>query len=485
MIHTLVLFFIKSVACSALMLGYYRLFLRNRPMHVYNRFYLLFTALMSLLLPLLHFEWTVTQQHTIAPIFRMLEVTGGSFNESQEPAIQTSSLSFDGIMITLYFAVSSFLLALSVYRVITVLRIKRRYPVTKLEGIDFVHTDLEKAPFSFLNTLYWRDDMDRDSLEGMQIVRHEMTHIRQKHTLDKLFLQGVSALCWLNPFLWIIQKELSLIHEFIADEAAIDHQDTEAFACMLLQRHYGNSFRDVVHPFFHSSIKRRLTMLNQMKSTRYRFIRKCIPLPLLGIAVLLLSCKTERIDVNRVNREITLAVDAGHGGADNGATGLNGMLEKDLNLKVIRKLSQLAAQYNIKVVTVRSDDHYVPLQERAAIANHAGADIFLSMHVNSRSIDDNTIAGYEMIIDERSAHYNASRTLASAIASRMGQLDIHPQLAERHLVVLRDAAMPAVLIECGDIMNQQHIALLQDDRQLEIFCRNILNGIVDYSNNKG
>jgi hypothetical protein len=95
----------------------------------------------------------------------------------------------------------------------------------------------------------------------------------------------------MNPFNWIIQKELVTIHEFIADEAAVGNSNVEAFAKMLLQTHYGNHFLNPTHQFFYSSIKRRLTMLTKSTNTKYSYLRRVLVLPILIASVCLVSIK--------------------------------------------------------------------------------------------------------------------------------------------------------------------------------------------------
>jgi TonB-dependent SusC/RagA subfamily outer membrane receptor len=107
----------------------------------------------------------------------------------------------------------------------------------------------------------------------------------------------------MNPINWIIQKELITIHEFIADEEAVGNADVADFAKMLLQTHYGNHFLNPTHQFFYSSIKRRIIMLTTSKHIKYSYARRLMVLPILVIAVGLLSIKvhaTEHI-TNKVN----------------------------------------------------------------------------------------------------------------------------------------------------------------------------------------
>jgi TonB-dependent SusC/RagA subfamily outer membrane receptor len=93
----------------------------------------------------------------------------------------------------------------------------------------------------------------------------------------------------MNPFNWIIQKELQNIHEFIADRDAVGTGEVDAFAKMLLQTYYGNHFLNPSHSFYYSSIKRRIIMLTTSNVPKYAYLRKVAVLPMLAFILALFS----------------------------------------------------------------------------------------------------------------------------------------------------------------------------------------------------
>eukprot|EP01036_Dinobryon_divergens_P003642 gene3642-4819_t len=78
-------------------------------------------------------------------------------------------------------------------------------------------------------------DIDPESANGQRMLAHELTHIRERHSFDKLFTELLLCVFWMNPFFWLMRKELDMIHEFLADRKAIANQDGRAFAEMILQ----------------------------------------------------------------------------------------------------------------------------------------------------------------------------------------------------------------------------------------------------------
>jgi len=468
-------FLTRSIITSGVLLIFYWLFLRNKNLHTYNRFYLLGTVLVSLIVPFLHFEWYSFNAASNTTAIKLLNVISSDKGEKETFIKQASSISIYNIIQFIYATVCFAFLVVLVARIAWVYKMKTRAVITNREGYTLIQTNLSKAPFSFFNLLFWKEDIDIDSAAGQQILVHELVHIKQHHTLDKLFIQIVLVGLWVNPFYWLIQKELSMVHEFIADEAAIENRDTESFAVMLLRSHYGNIFPDIVHPFFYSPIKRRLIMLNQTNKTSYALMRRLMVLPLLAAVVFLFSFAKK--DIHRLGKKIVLALDAGHGGQDNGAVGKDGSNEKDLTLKITKRLATLAPDYNIEAMQIRPDDKYVVLTSRAEIANKAGADVFMSIHINAAD----TNPGYELIFDDRNVKYSESVALSSSIINQLHAIYINPEIKNRHLFVLNQSNMPAVLVECGNIDNVKDI-IMKNDAQLDGFCRNILAGVVDYEN---
>jgi TonB-dependent SusC/RagA subfamily outer membrane receptor len=174
-----------------------------------------------------------------------------------------------------------------------------------MDGFDFINTNEDNAPFSFLNNLFWKQSISLQEEVGQQIFKHEITHIQQKHTWDRIYCQIVTSVFWMNPLNWFIQKELVAIHEFIADEEAVGNSNVEAFAKMLLQTHFGNHFLNPIHQFFYSSIKRRLTMLTKSSNTKYSYLRRVMVLPILMVTVCLVSIKVNASEkIEKTAREI-------------------------------------------------------------------------------------------------------------------------------------------------------------------------------------
>jgi TonB family protein len=176
--------------------------------------------------------------------------------------------------------------------IITIAKIKAlvsNNPTKKWNDIFFVFTNAKGTPFSFFKYIFWNEQIDLNSAEGEQILKHELAHVRENHSADKFCLSIILILGWCNPFFWLIRKEMNMIHEFIADQKAINNGDVHSFAAMLLKTAYPDYSFPLANSFFYSPVKRRLLMLTTSKETSFTYLRKIAVLPLLMFTCLLFA----------------------------------------------------------------------------------------------------------------------------------------------------------------------------------------------------
>ncbi|WP_407481398.1 M56 family metallopeptidase [Elizabethkingia meningoseptica] len=293
----------KMLVCSTIMWAYYLLFLKDKTFHHYNRFYLLATIAMSIFLPLLKVEYFTIE--TDNRLFLLLQ----SFNV-QEEANTGHSVNWKSILIYTLLCASAILVIRLLIGIFKILRMKHLYKGKEWEGIRFYLTDLHDAPFSFFKNLFWKSSIEIESDLGKQILKHEMVHIEQKHSWDKLFVEFVQAIFWFNPIFYWIKKELFLIHEYLADKKAVKQNDTKAFAQMLLASNFSGTHLPATSPFLSSNLKKRLQMITKPHYTKFSYARRVMALPVLfGISFsYLVNAKNK--EIAKTNHEIAVAINA-------------------------------------------------------------------------------------------------------------------------------------------------------------------------------
>jgi len=288
------------ILCSAVMFAYYLLFLKDKTFHHYNRFYLLFLVIISLVLPLVKVSYFTIETN------KNLYLLLSGFNQSQ-PQTTNYDITIYSVLYTIIGVVSIALLIRLIQGILKINSIKNQFPNETIEGIKFYQTNLNNAPFSFFRNLFWKKSIEINSPVGQQILKHEMVHIEQKHSWDKLLMQLVKSIFWFNPVFYFINKEINLIHEYLADNKAVKKSDTKAFAQMLLESHFSGSVLPVTSPFLSSNLKKRLTMITK-NQTKYSYARKLFALPILFFMVFAYMVNAKNKEIKETNKAIEIAV---------------------------------------------------------------------------------------------------------------------------------------------------------------------------------
>ena len=211
-----------------------------------------------------------------------------------------------------------------------------------------------------------------------------------------------------------------------------------------------------------------------------------------------------------------VVIDAGHGGHDTGTIGQGGYTEKELVLDVAKRLKELLeTELGAEVVMTRSEDNFVPLESRTAIANQQEADLFISIHANSsrvrsvRGVETYFLnftssrealetASRENAASERAIHelqdlvkkivlnvkVDESRELAQhmekALAARKGS-GMDRGVKQAPFVVLIGANMPSILAEIGFISNPQDEKLVKTPENRQAIAESLFEGVRSYA----
>lgn len=216
----------------------------------------------------------------------------------------------------------------------------------------------------------------------------------------------------------------------------------------------------------------------------------------------------------------TVVIDPGHGGKDPGAIGLGGLREKDINLKLAKLLAPRLRARSFEVIMTRTDDRFIDLEERTALAESARGDVFISVHANASK--NRALRGIEIYyLDEDHKRHNLelaaresgvkpsevdslqralsrlrvseasqhSRILAEVVHEDVTKgLDATyggvPDLGVKKgpFYVLFMSSMPSILVETGFVTNRKESRLLASDRYLDTLAAQIAAGLGHYRN---
>ncbi len=174
-----------------------------------------------------------------------------------------------------------------------------------------------------------------------------------------------------------------------------------------------------------------------------------------------------------------IVLDPGHGGMDNGATGVTGLKEKDVNLDTALKLRDKLIALGATVIMTREDDTFISLTERSRIANDAQADVFVSIHANANvnpAIKGTSTYFYTLIQAEQ--RERLARLVQNNLIPLLGTRDIG--ILQANFSVLRGTQMPSILVESAFLSNADDEQLLKEDGFRDKVAQGIANGLTQY-----
>ncbi|GAA4782533.1 hypothetical protein GCM10023231_07760 [Olivibacter ginsenosidimutans] len=253
--------------------AFYRLFLARETFFQLNRIYLVGTAFLSFVLPLVQLEWL---QHAFKSSSVFVARTSLDAVTVYTHPQETAEIHAVGVGLPwwLYVYIGGCFLQL-LFLIYRYWMIKRRLKENNLGDA-----------YSFLGTIKVDDRQEGSD----RVFEHEQVHVKQRHSIDILFVALIQLFNWFNPVVYWFVKSIRLVHEYIADEAVNkSHTDKIAYAELLIGRTFAISPSALANNFFNqSTVKNRIVMLFRDKSGRPALFKYLLAMPLF-IAMLVFS----------------------------------------------------------------------------------------------------------------------------------------------------------------------------------------------------
>jgi len=291
-------FLIKSSLCLILLLGIYNFFLEKEKMSIFNRFYLLGSLIISFTIPFVKFELHQDfVQHNLLPD-AIQTIQGNTI------IINQKSDNFSIILWTFYGIITAFFairFGKNIYEFIA--KIKTN-PKEKLESSTLVLVAEKILPHTFLNYIFInRNDYETRNIEE-ELYTHELTHVRQKHTVDVLFIEILKTIFWFNPILIFYKKAIQLNHEFLADEKVVtSYNNVPFYQSLLLEKASWNSNFYLASNLNFLVTKKRLIMMTKTTSKSRALLKKLAVLPVLA-GLIFISCNKSGTESQETEQEV-------------------------------------------------------------------------------------------------------------------------------------------------------------------------------------
>lgn len=303
----MITYLIYSTVCMGLLLLFYHVFLEKEKMHHLNRGYLIFSLIFSLAIPLIPvgmtgsilpgLQFEQSQEIQLFPTSLLSEGEGSEIgSEGLIPVTVTSGISlnlFTQLALLIYTLIAG-ILFVRLLRIIHMIQMKAdRNPRKLFDDYEIVLLTEKVVPHTFISTIFLNKDQYLKGEISQEIMLHELTHARQKHTLDILFVEFLKILLWFNPVLYLYKKAILLNHEFLADQAVISGGiRVSEYQTLLLKSLLGQPSHGLISPFNYALTKKRLYMMTQKPSKIRSLVRIVALVPLFATLALFLGCES-------------------------------------------------------------------------------------------------------------------------------------------------------------------------------------------------
>lgn len=304
-------YIVQTIAFQLLFLIIYDLFLKKETFFNWNRLYLLLTPVLSLIIPLVK----IPQLSKVVPqnyVVRLPEVFIGDASAPQitttqlEPVvIQTQSVS---LWETVFYLGMLVMVSIFMYKVFVLFRLIHKNPRFRKHNLVIVQLLRSTSAFSFFNYIFLGERIETS--EKKAILKHEMVHVREKHSWDLLFFEVLKIVFWFNPLVYMFQKRIQALHEFIADAEALKQQGKQLYYQNLLSQVFETRRMSFINPFFKQSlIKKRIVMLQKSKSKQIKLLKYALLIPIVFGMLIYTSAEAQDKSINEIGKESTISDD--------------------------------------------------------------------------------------------------------------------------------------------------------------------------------
>lgn len=319
-------FIVESLICSGLFLVLYRWMLAKKVGFRICRIYLIVTMVLSVAIPLMEVplypsekmtvfnDWTVLSFDDFGAVPADLEeaVAVNHNSEAIKPEssdqITGKSIDLKLILTILYTLVGVISLALLAYNTARIYRLRSKSKLTYEEEYTLAEHEDIKTPFSFIRTIFM--GFNYEPQERRQILTHEASHVRHRHSYERLFMSVLRSIFWFNPFLWMAEKDLEEVQEWEADKDVLDEGwNLKTYRTTIFKQLFGYN-PDITCGLNHSLTKQRFIMMTQSHRGNGAWIRLAATLPVIAATFFAFGCGTKQAEMTEVSTALTDGTEA-------------------------------------------------------------------------------------------------------------------------------------------------------------------------------
>jgi beta-lactamase regulating signal transducer with metallopeptidase domain len=294
-------YLIKTTISLTIFYGFYHILLRKDKIHELNRYFLLFSLIISLTIPL------ITIKNIFYSEFKYnlngLISDGREFQSEIEIDNETFKLlTIKSILIALYLIISITMLfrfVTNIYKLINTIKNSQKI-IDNSSTIVLI--DKRTLPYSFFKFIFVnRTDYLNANIDE-KLLAHEKVHGSQFHTLDVLVFEFVKVFLWINPIIWFYKKEIQLIHEYLSDNKVLLDHDLNDYQNTIINLACKNNSIYLACNFNYSYTKKRIIMMTNRKSKNTTY--KIVFIPIVTLLIFyFISCTKESVELNEIDNK--------------------------------------------------------------------------------------------------------------------------------------------------------------------------------------
>lgn len=282
-------YFLKVNAGIALFYAFYRLFFYKDTFFRLRRIALLAVSGMAFLYPLFDVRHWVSGQLPVAEMVSLYssmlpEVVVGT-GLPGHPAGWVNAAR--RVLVYVYLAGAAGLSVRFLLRLGGILALSARSRKAEIAGTTVYLLERPSGPFSFFRCIFIYPAAHTGK-ELEEILLHETTHVRQGHSFDVILFELLSIVCWMNPFIWLLKREVRHNLEYLADRVVLQAgHDSKTYQYHLLALAYRPAGNELYNNFSRIHLKNRISMMNKARSRAVDRVKYLIFIPLTGTLTLL------------------------------------------------------------------------------------------------------------------------------------------------------------------------------------------------------
>lgn len=286
------IYLIKVNASIILFYLCYKLLFQRDTFWMLRRTYLMVSVLFSFIYPLFSIEGWLKKQEPIMSAISSIQLDELVISPS---GVRNLGLfTVENVLWAVFGLVALFMTFHILIQFYTIVRRRLKGTKTSLMHIPIIRIDEKITPFSFFQWIFINPKLYSEP-ETAVILEHELTHVRQYHSVDVIVAQIQKMFCWFNPAAWLLEREIRYNLEYLADNQVLNSGfEPKKYQYHLLSLSYEPAESKLGNQFNVSPIKKRIKMMNSKKTKKSGLLKYALIIPI-ALVMLLMSTMQDMI----------------------------------------------------------------------------------------------------------------------------------------------------------------------------------------------